>query len=703
MKGIIVIFNLLCATVLLGQADTSNIEALSLQDLVNLNITVASKTSEKISDAPGVITAYDANDVERYGYYTIKDLSNITSGYSSFSAFGETNLETRGKKAGSWNVSKHLLLVDGIPVNHARANSAPLEYQIPLFFADKVEFLKGPGSALYGNSAFYGVMNVTSKSLDTYGTSVESKFTYIPIGDSRRFLVNFLSSKEKGDARLSFGYFSKGFTGDSLGLNNSSFHFNNDNSFFFNSSYGFNEDGLKGLKLGVIYMSRNSHGGEFWGATPSPVNQTTWEQFIPYIKYDRKLKKEWSLKSYVKYNGSREQNTYGNSWNTLQVNSVPFTGFNYLVGNFESLGELKYDFSEKSNFIIGVNLDTRKEESSPESYGWQIIIPDTVRSTNFQYMFNNYDGTVRVNIASAYSQYRNEFDVLSGLILTAGARVDQGFSSVGNYIQFSPRVGFVQKLTDYLSVKALYGQALRAPGVKEIGLNAETISDIEDNGGNGNPDDIPEVFAEVSRTTEGAVSYNKGGISVSLAGFLNSTENALDGAQYNYNAANGDNISANYFINANGIINSRGFEFDAQYAFNQNFRLMFNHAYAKAYLSDTVDFVDVPTQKTNAALTYVLPGNFNLSTTVVFRNVAGFVVDEIEYSSPQLEKIEPNILKGYNLLDANFLIPLTQGLSFEFQIRNILNTKWKQPSLLGVNSMIPIEGRNFLITVARKF
>ncbi len=133
MKGIIVIFNLLCATVLLGQADTSNIEALSLQDLVNLNITVASKTSEKISDAPGVITAYDANDVERYGYYTIKDLSNITSGYSSFSAFGETNLETRGKKAGSWNVSKHLLLVDGIPVNHARANSAPLEYQIPFF------------------------------------------------------------------------------------------------------------------------------------------------------------------------------------------------------------------------------------------------------------------------------------------------------------------------------------------------------------------------------------------------------------------------------------------------------------------------------------------------------------------------------------------------------------------------------------------
>ncbi len=450
-------------------------------------------------------------------------------------------------------------------------------------------------------------------------------------------------------------------------------------------------------------MSRNSHGGEFWGATPSPVNQTTWEQLIPYIKYDRKLKSEWSLKSYVKYNGSREQNTYGNSWNTLQVNSVPFTGFNYLVGNFESLGELKYDFTEKSNFIFGINLDTRKEESSPESYGWEIIIPDTVRSTSFQYMFNNHDGTVRVNIASAYSQYRNEFDVLSGLILTAGARVDQGFSSVGTYRQFSPRVGFVQKLTDHLSLKALYGQALRAPGVKEIGLNAETISDIEDNGGNGNPDDIPEVFAEVSRTTEGAVSYNRGGVSVSLAGFLNSTESALDGAQYNYNAANGDNISANYFINANGIINSKGFEFDAQYAFNQNFRIMFNHAYAKAYLSDTVDFVDVPTQKTNAALTYVLPGNFNLSTSVVFRNVAGFVVDEIEYSSPQLEKIEPNILKGYNLLDANFLIPLAQGLSLEFQIRNILDTKWKQPSLLGVNSMIPIEGRNFLITVARKF
>ena len=704
MKGqIFVVFHLFLSFVLVGQTDTAGIEKLSLQDLVNLDITVASKNSEKIGDAPGVITAYDANDVERYGYYTLKDLSNITSGYSSFSAYGETNLETRGKKAGSWNVSKHLVLIDGIPVNHARANSAPMENQLPLFFADNIEFLKGPGSALYGNSAFYGVMNLKSKELKEYGTMVETKFSYIPIGDSRRLLANFVSSKEIGDAKLFFGYFSKGFTGDSLGINNSAFHFNNDNSFFFNSSYSFTNHQLKGLKLGIIYMSRNSHGGEFWGATPSPVNQTTWEELIPFIKYDKDLINDWSLKSYVKYNGSRELNTFGASWNTLQPNSVPFSGFNYLVGNYELLGELKYEISEKSNFIFGVNMDTRKEESSPNSYGWDILIPDTTRGTNFEYMFLDYDGTVRVNIASAYSQYRNEFDVLKGLVLTAGARIDQGFSSVGSYNQFSPRIGVVQKLTENLNIKALYGQALRSPGVKEIGLNAETIEKINENGGNGNADDIPEVFAEASRTIEGAINFNKGGLSLSLAAFQNFTYGALDGTQYNYTASNGDSIAANYFINLNGDIAAKGFELDAQYAFNRNFRLMVNHAYAKASHSDTVDFVDVPTHKTNAALTFVLPGKFNLSTTIIFRNVSGFVVDSVEYNSPNLDFIEPNILKGYNLLDANFLIPLTQGFSFEFQVRNILDTKWKQPSLLGVNSMIPIEGRSFLLTVARKF
>lgn len=52
---------------------TSNVYKLSLEDLVNLEISIASKHSEKVADAPGMITAYIEDDIERYGYYSLKD------------------------------------------------------------------------------------------------------------------------------------------------------------------------------------------------------------------------------------------------------------------------------------------------------------------------------------------------------------------------------------------------------------------------------------------------------------------------------------------------------------------------------------------------------------------------------------------------------------------------------------------------------
>ena len=44
-----------------------------------------------------------------------------------------------------------------------------------LVFAEKVELLKGPGSALYGTSAFFGVMSITPKALSENGVLVDIK------------------------------------------------------------------------------------------------------------------------------------------------------------------------------------------------------------------------------------------------------------------------------------------------------------------------------------------------------------------------------------------------------------------------------------------------------------------------------------------------------------------------------------------------
>ena len=184
---------------------------LSLNDLLNLKVTVVSKREERVSEAPGMVTSYSAKDIENYGYYNLSDLASITSGYSNYTAFGEKMFETRGQKAGSWNNQKHLVLIDGIPVNHARAYSAPMENQLPLFFAERVEFMKGPGSVLYGTSAFYGAVSIVPKSLKEIGSKVEAKLSSGNYHGETRLMTNALSKTEDGEAILSMGFYKRRF------------------------------------------------------------------------------------------------------------------------------------------------------------------------------------------------------------------------------------------------------------------------------------------------------------------------------------------------------------------------------------------------------------------------------------------------------------------------------------------------------------
>src|SRR6187402_390222 len=99
----------------------------SLEALLNMNVSVASKKEERVSEAPGSVTAYSDKDIARTGYYTLSDLANITVGYSAFSAIGEKTFETRGQKSDGFDNNKHLVLIDGIPFSHTRANRANSE------------------------------------------------------------------------------------------------------------------------------------------------------------------------------------------------------------------------------------------------------------------------------------------------------------------------------------------------------------------------------------------------------------------------------------------------------------------------------------------------------------------------------------------------------------------------------------------------
>ena len=663
------------------EADSVNLFDLSLEDLLNMEITVASKNSEKSSDAPGFVTTYSAQDIENYGYYNLSDLASITSGYSNYTAFGEKMFETRGKKAGSWNNQKHLVLVDGIPMNHARAYSAPMENQLPVYFADRVEFMKGPGSALYGTSAFYGVVSVTPKSLEKEGTIAEGKFSAGNYHGETRFMANAVTKNEDGEALVSLGYYKRRFSGDYLGStgaqNPSLRNWNDDNSIFINAAYKLNSTVLEGLKVGFIYMKRQSHMGDGWSGTLAPHNQQTWEEIIPYLKYNKTISKRLSFNSYFKYNNSAEIGQFptGNQGTT--------NGFDFRFTNAEILAEIQYKINDKHSIIVGGNHDWRQQLGSPQTYDY------TADSLGYYYG-DQYEKSQAFNILSIYSQYQGKFDVLSGLTLTAGARLDNGFSETNNYTQLSPRVAAVQKLNKWINVKAMYGQALRTPGLREIVGNVEASA----NGVGASP--IPsDLDAETISSLEAGFTLTPKHFNIAFVYFTNTTKSSLEGtSDPNYTDANGNPI--NYFMNSDNDITAQGVELDVAYAFNRNLKVFANYAIAKAYIKDTVDidFVNVPSQKINAGVSYKLPiEKLPITISLINKNVTGYFVDERNYNTSEID--------GFNFLDANIIVKPTKNIGLEFQVKNITDEQWYQPSVTSNPERdILYPGRTFLATLS---
>lgn len=709
MKGILLslaIFSVLSVSAQeCNEGDTLSVSELwdlSIDDLLEVKVSVATKHEEQIALAPASISVYQAGNINALGYYTLKELADFTTGYSSFSIFGETNLETRGQKSDSWNVSKHLLLVDGIPVSHARANSIPLEYQFPLFFADRIEFMKGPGSALYGNSAFYGAININSHSLPQNGFSSDFRFSYGTVGEEQRLAGNAIMKRKSGQLKLHFTHYKRGFSGDGLGLPSSNAHFDNANSSFLYLTYRFDQSVLKGLELGSFYMSRNSHGGEFWGAPASPNNWLQWEYLIPFIKYQNKLSPNLSLQSYIKFNASTEKALTSSSRSNriFKPGSIPASGYDITTTNVEYMVEFNYKVNEKSNLIAGINYDTKKELGDPVSFRSTVQAPeDTSFTIPYDYRYDIHYGTIRTHVASVYAQYQKEFSLLHGLLLTLGARYDHGFNEVGNFNQISPRIGLVQRVTPSVSVKALYGTALLVPGVKEYGFNANTLDSIRANGGTGNVNDIPDMQAETFMTFEGGISIQHQKLSIEMTAFYNETNNALEFVLYDFVNEEGEDRRFSYFRNSNEQIKAQGFETELHYLPNKNLRIICSHAFAHAKLNDTIDFTYVPTHKTNAAISYSLSGNYKASVTLISRNVWGVRVPEGVFDHPDLDISSDNILKGYHLIDLNMHIPITQQAELEIQARNLLNNDWKQPSVLGQHSMIPLKKQSLLFTL----
>jgi len=125
----------------------------------------ASKHTQDLESAPAAVVVRTAGEIRAHGYRTLAEVLESMPGihlqYDRTYVYGGV----RGiNRPGDFN-SRLLVMIDGARINDALYEGGPLGREFPLDVGliDRVEYVPGPGSALYGSSAVLGVVNVITR------------------------------------------------------------------------------------------------------------------------------------------------------------------------------------------------------------------------------------------------------------------------------------------------------------------------------------------------------------------------------------------------------------------------------------------------------------------------------------------------------------------------------------------------------------
>src|SRR5205809_4560264 len=141
-----------------------------------LKVEAATKTEIPISKAPASVTVITAKQIRESGARTTLDLLRLVAGVNvRWNPMTQT-IDIRGFGENPFS-NRVLLLIDGQPYNSGDTGGFPLSPAFDLFPIQnikRIEVVRGPGSSLYGENAFWGVVNiVTLSGEDLAGGAVE--------------------------------------------------------------------------------------------------------------------------------------------------------------------------------------------------------------------------------------------------------------------------------------------------------------------------------------------------------------------------------------------------------------------------------------------------------------------------------------------------------------------------------------------------
>ncbi|MEH6347643.1 MAG: TonB-dependent receptor [Bermanella sp.] len=443
---------------------------LSLEELVNIKITSATRHEESLSSVPASITVYSREQIRALGIDRLTTLMNFVPGFQSqrndTAGFVHTfSSRGTGDAGDGRNV---LVLLDGQRLNNDWSGGIYLSNGIiNLEKIERIEFIRGPGSAIYGSNAFTGVINLISQAeneahvalttLNGSGTVSQTSLQWQqPFNNiDTQWFVNFID--DEGQRLKVFDPFKDAFVTT-------------------RDPYQFKEVYLKtqsqNLKASFYHSVTQAEQFYVLGFVSNQENHMDATSSHVDLQYTKAISKNITLNSKASLSRKRFD-LAGIISPALPPNELGITGE---IEEQEPQAEitLSYLGDEEQKALVGVEWRRPK-----------IIDSDA----NLFGVLDSYLPQAPLThrtIYGLFAQYQG--DVSEQLHYVLGLRHDD-YSNFGAHS--SPRGGLIWQYDQKQTFKWLYGESFRAPSRGET--DVENSSAIVAN---------PDLNPEVARTTE---------------------------------------------------------------------------------------------------------------------------------------------------------------------------------------------------------
>jgi len=420
---------------------------LSLEELMKIPVSGASKFDQKTSEAPASVTIVTADDIQKYGYRTLADLLRSVRGVAVSYDRNYSYAGLRGFSAtGDYN-SRFLIQVDGHRLNENIYGLAYIgtESQVDLDLVEKVEIIRGSGASIYGSNAFFGIINIITKK--------SSKFGQPEIAASYGGYDSF-----KG--RLSYGQqFDSGLD---LALSGTDYYSKGQNLYYAEfdtpATSGGTARNIDGDQSGSLF------GRMKYGPLTLESSWLSRDKTLPTASYGADFNspnmftvdKRWYVD--LKY----QQTVFSNTEVTARL----------FFDEYQYTAHLPYAGIINNDTALGQSVGSELIVSRPFFDGTHRLTAGAELADNFTQNQKNEDldpyrliTDIKENSQKWSFFAQDQYRVTPWLGITTGLCLDRS-PNFGDMV--NPRMAFIIQPQDRTTVKLIYGTALRPPNAYEL-------------------------------------------------------------------------------------------------------------------------------------------------------------------------------------------------------------------------------------------